>query len=87
MIAGLQEQLDEAIKGSLLEIRRVRNRPLAPMALERLSVHESLDELNELEVFNRCLNARQVPDEQRPLLLESYREVLQSLHEDEISLQ
>ena len=87
VIAGLQEQLDEAIKGSLLEIRRVRNRPLAPMALERLSVHESLDELNELEVFNRCLNARQVPDEQRPLLLESYREVLQSLHEDEISLQ
>ena len=87
VISGLLALLEESIKGSRLEIRRVKIRRVAAQSHERLSEHESLDELNEVEVFQRCLDARQVPAVERPLLLEAYREVVQSLHEEDLFLQ
>ena len=81
--ADLRRLLEEAIKGSLLEIRRIKNNRLATLVLQQLTEHESLDELGEFDVFERCLNAGKVPDAQRPALVQAYREIVLSLHDDD----
>ena len=40
---------------------------------------ESLEELNPTQVFERCLIAHQVLEEQKPILWSRYTEVLESL--------
>lgn len=42
---------------------------------------ETLDDLDVHQVFQRCLEAFEIPDEERPELVASYKEVVQSLHE------
>ena len=45
---------------------------------------ETLDDLNELDVFERCLAVHDISDDQRGLLLQSYQEIITALHEDDI---
>lgn len=81
-VAGnLREQLDEAVAGTGIEILRIRNNRILEQALSRMDAGETLDDLDATEVFRRCLAAHEVPEEQQPALLESYREVVVSLHE------
>ena len=81
-IAGnLREQLDEIIAGTGLDILRVKNNRIVERALKRMDNEETLDDLDVHDVFNRCLDAHDVPDEQRAELLTAYREVITSLHE------
>lgn len=77
----LRERLEEAIAGSAIEILPVKNHRAMALALGRMGVEESLDDLNVTQVFDRCLDAHDVPKEQRPELLGAYREVISSLDE------
>ena len=47
--------------------------------LEQHEQAETLDDLTELDVFTRCLDAHQIADEQREELLHSYYQVLDDL--------
>jgi len=78
--------IEDAVKGSLLEVRRVKNRRTANLVMQQLAAHESLDELGELDVFERCLNAGKVPDGQRHSLVQAYQEIVLSLHDDDEQL-
>ncbi len=80
---NLRGLLEEAVKGSSLEIRRIKNNRLSTLVLQQLTEHESLYELGELDVFERCLNAGKVPDAQRPALVHAYQEIVLSLHDDD----
>lgn len=77
----LRSLLEEAVKGSLLEIRRIRNSRAASLAIGQMSEDESLQELGELDVFQRRLDAAKVPEVQRSSLLQAYQEILNSIHE------
>jgi exonuclease SbcD len=78
----LRGLLEKSVKGSSLEIRRIKNSRITELTLQRLSQEDSLEELSELEVFNRRLDAGKIPDERRPELLQAYKEVLNAMHED-----
>jgi len=78
--------IEDAVKGSLLEVRRVKNRRTTNLVMQQLAAHESLDELGELDVFERCLNAGKVPDGQRHSLVQAYHEIMLSLYDDEEQL-
>jgi exonuclease SbcD len=81
-VAGsLRERLDDAVAGSGMEILRVRNNRVLERALSRTAAEETLDDLDVTEVFRRCLQAHEVPEDQRPALLSAYREVVVSLRE------
>lgn len=83
-LAGdLRSIIDEAVKGSGLEIRRLRNNCVATAAMKRLSEDESLEELSEHDVFSRCLDAGKVPDVRRPELQQAFQEVLDTMRQDE----
>ncbi|MDX9688425.1 exonuclease SbcCD subunit D C-terminal domain-containing protein [Halopseudomonas formosensis] len=83
IVSDLRERLDKATEGSAMEILRVKNSRIAERVLGRMHEQETLDELDEQEVFERCLDQHEVSEEQRADLRHAYREVLQSIHEDD----
>ncbi|MEZ5591270.1 MAG: exonuclease SbcCD subunit D C-terminal domain-containing protein [Gammaproteobacteria bacterium] len=79
LIGDLRAQLDELIADTRLEILRVKNKRLLTQTLHSTEDAESLDELNPLEVFQRCLDAHEVTSDDRPALETAYREVISAL--------
>jgi exonuclease SbcD len=83
-IAGdLRGRLDEAVAGTGLEILRVRNSRLLERAMSGMTTDETLDDLDVTGVFNRCLEAHDIPEEQRPALLSAYQEIVAALNEED----
>jgi exonuclease SbcD len=81
-IAGdLRTRLDEAIAGSGIEILRVKNNRILERAMSGMDTDETLDDLDTADVFHRCLESQEIPEEQRPALLSAYREIIVSLNE------
>lgn len=83
VIGDLRERLDAAIAGTGMEILRVKNNRIIERVLGQIHDGETLDDLDVDEVFSRCLDVHEVPEEQRPELLLAYRETVSSLHEDD----
>ena len=83
VIGDLRERLDAAIDGTQMEILRVKNNRIMDRVLNRVRDEETLDDLSVDEVFARCLAVHDVPEEQRPELIRTYREAVASLHEED----
>jgi len=84
-IAGsLREHLSDAIAGTGLDILRTNNNRVLERALHGSDVGETLDDLDVTDVFQRCLEAHQIPEEQRTVLLNTYQEVLASINEQDL---
>ena len=83
IIGNLRDRLDEVVIGSNLKILPIKNTRLLQLALKSMDTQETLDDLDVTDVFNRCLEAHEVPEDQRPGLLNAYREVIVSLHEED----
>lgn len=83
IIGDLRQRLDAIIAGSKLEVLRAKNKRMADKILSRAQGEENLDDLDVNEVFQRCLEAHQVPPAQVGELLMTYNEALQSLYEGE----
>lgn len=77
----LREQIENAIEGTDLEIRRVKNKRVMDRVLQQIDTAETLDDLQPTDVFARCLEAHEIPPDQRPHLTASYTEILQTLEE------
>lgn len=83
VIGDLRERLDEALAGTRLEVLRVRNQRVVDQVLSAAPGRETLDDLDLHQVFERCLEAHQVPADQRPALRETYREALAARNEED----
>ncbi len=84
VIGDLRERLEAAITGTQMEILRIKNSRIIDRVLGQMHEEETLDDLNVNDVFERCLVAHQVPEDQRPELLRAYQETLSSLYEDDV---
>lgn len=84
VIGDLRERLEAAISGTQMEILRIKNNRIIDRVLGQIHEEETLDDLNVNDVFERCLAAHDVPEEQRPELLRAYQETVSSLHEDDV---
>lgn len=84
VIDDLRERLDGLIVGSTLEVLKARDARKAWQVLNRQVQDETLDDLSPDEVFARCLDAGQVPPEQRGELTQSFGEILQALQEADL---
>ncbi|MEI6892180.1 MAG: exonuclease SbcCD subunit D C-terminal domain-containing protein [Pontiella sp.] len=80
-VPDLRNQIETAIEGSNLEIRRIQNRRIMNRVLERIDTAETLDDLAPADVFARCLEAHEIPETQRPALTAAYTEIIQTLEE------
>lgn len=86
IISDLRERLDQATAGTRLEILRARNNRVIQRVLNPEHSEETLDELDLNQVFTRCLDAHDVPEEQRASLQKTYQEVLTRLEQDDRQL-
>ena len=78
----MNERLHALTAGSRLEILRIKNQHVRERILAQERDGESLDDLNPLDVFARCLAAHDVPAAQHDGLRESYREILATLTDE-----
>lgn len=81
VVGDLSEKIAELVKDSRLEVLRIKNQQKRDQVMQSQRMDESLEELNPTQVFERCLIAHQVLDEQKPMLWSRYTEVLESLQE------
>lgn len=82
IIGDLREQLELITEKSQVEILRIKNTRISDQVLAPLQLGESLDDLNPLQVFERCLTAHQVPETQWTDLQTMYQEIVLSLNSD-----
>lgn len=83
IISNLRETIDDAIDGSFMEIRRIKNKRFIDHLLTAVQDNETLDDLETGDVFSRCMDSYNVPDEDRDELIAAYNEILNSLLEED----
>lgn len=83
IIADLRERLEQAISGTTMEILRVKNNRIIERVLQQQQSQETLDDLNVHDVFQRCLLAHAVTEQQQSELLQAYQETLLALDESD----
>ncbi len=83
MVGSLREVLDEAVADSDMEIRRIKNRQVMDRVIQKTRKQETLDDLDPGDVFDRCLDAADVTNEDRKLLTASYDEIVTALLEED----
>jgi len=83
VMGDLREKLETALEGSRLEVLRIRNDRIVRSVLGSMREGESLEDLGPEEVFERCLDAHEVPVEQRDELMRAYREIIAGLDDGE----
>lgn len=85
IIGNLQDMLDEALVDSSMEIRRIKNKRVMDRVMSTIEEDETLDDIDVGDVFTRCLDTFDVPEEDREELTASYNEIIKSLHEEDIN--
>jgi exonuclease SbcD len=85
IIANLRQLLEEAISGSSMELLRIKNNTVMDRVISLVSEQETLDDLDEEDVFIRCLDAFEVPEEDRKELMVSYKEIVKTIHEEDVN--
>ena len=79
---GLHDRLHALTADTPLEILRLKNERIRERVLTQNTDSETLDDLNPLDVFERCLAAHHIPADQRDALRQNYREILAGLDDD-----
>ncbi len=82
---NLRELLEEALQNTSMEIRRIKNKRVIDRVINSLDEHETLDDLDVHQVFERCLDAFDIPPEERAAMIQSYDEIIKSLHEEDVN--
>ena len=73
-LTNINARFEELLTGSKLEILRIKNKTLVDKALTQVNETETLETLDDADVFVRCLNAYEIPEEERGALTETYNE-------------
>ena len=76
----LSSWVNEQIADSNIEVLKLQNRQYLNEVLTQADAADSLDELNEMEVFDRLLEKNNIPDEQKTELKALYKEIIDGLH-------
>ncbi len=83
IVGSLRDEVEKLVSGSTLEVLRVKDSRVTNRVLSQMHAQETLEDLSDLDVFLRCLDANSTPEEQRPQLLATYQEALASLNNPE----
>ena len=76
--AGLREKIEDATRDTLIDVCRIRNLQLQNQMID-FDDNDDLSEMDESEVFERCMDQYEVPADDRADLRASYQEILNSL--------
>ncbi len=83
IVSELREHIQAMVEGLPCEVLKIKNTRIYNKVLNQQQTSETLQDLNEQEVFERCLIAHNVPDEQKSTLRDAYEQIVYNLrHED-----
>lgn len=83
IVSDLREQVQEMVEGLPCEVLKIKNTRTYNKVLNQQQTSENLQDLNEMEVFERCLTINDVADSQKDSLRDAYGQILYNLrHED-----
>lgn len=84
VVPDLWVQIEEMLAGSKLEVLRIKNEAAYKgIVVPAPDEGETLDDMDEYDVFKSCLQAHEIPEESRDELMQSYKEIIHSLHEED----
>lgn len=80
-IADLRAQLDNLVQDTPHHILKIRHQQQRERLLSQQDAQEQLGDLNPMQVFERCLQAHAIPEEQQNALIPLYHHALKTLEE------
>ncbi|WP_201527226.1 exonuclease SbcCD subunit D C-terminal domain-containing protein [Psychrobacter frigidicola] len=81
IVSDLREQVAAMVEGLPCEILITKNPRDYNKVLNQEASSETLQDLNEMEVFERCLSVNDVTDEQKLTLRAAYGQILHAIHD------
>ena len=83
IVSSLKEQVNAMVENSKLEILLTKDSNSYNKVLNQQQGSETLQDLNEKEVFERCMTIHDVPDSQKKSLLEAYEQILHDIYHND----
>ena len=81
IVSDLREQVAAMVEGLPCEVLITKNPRNYHKVLSQEVSSETLQDLNEMEVFERCLNVHEVTDEQKLTLKAAYEQIVQAIYD------
>ncbi len=83
IVSELREEVNTMVEGLPFEVLKIKNTRTYNKVLNQEKTSEALQDLNELEVFERCLTAHEVAETQRESLRDAYAQILYDIYHDD----
>lgn len=83
IVTELREEVAAMIEGLPCEVLKIKNTRTYNKVLNQDQQSETLQDLNEKEVFERCMTVNEIPDSQKESLLEAYQQILHNIYHDD----
>ncbi len=80
IVSDLREQVQGMVEGLPCEVLKIKNTRTYNKILNQQQTSETLQDLNEMEVFERCLTINEVPDIQKDSLRDAYNRIVHGIH-------
>ncbi|MGO2214144.1 exonuclease SbcCD subunit D C-terminal domain-containing protein [Psychrobacter alimentarius] len=83
IVSDLREQVQGMVEDLPCEVLKIKNTRIYNKILNQQQTSETLQDLNEMEVFERCLTINDVADSQKDSLRDAYGQILYHLHHED----
>ncbi|WP_367105843.1 exonuclease SbcCD subunit D C-terminal domain-containing protein [uncultured Psychrobacter sp.] len=83
IVSELREEVAAMVEGLPCEVLKIKNTRTYNKVLNQQQTTETLQDLTEKDVFERCLDVHEVADTQREALRDAYQQILYDLHHDD----
>ncbi|GAA0314423.1 hypothetical protein GCM10009129_09630 [Psychrobacter aestuarii] len=83
IITDLREQVQALVAELPHEVLKIKNNQRYDKVMNQQQSTETLQDLNEMDVFERCLALHAIADGQKPTLRDAYAQILHQLHHDD----
>ncbi|MGM0417265.1 MAG: exonuclease SbcCD subunit D C-terminal domain-containing protein [Thermodesulfobacteriota bacterium] len=81
--ADLRQRTEDIVKGSEVDIVRIKNKKIAEKIESDSEKDQVLEELDVFEVFDKCLDSNEIPEKSRPELKQAYKEIVNLIYEED----
>lgn len=83
IISDLRTQLVESLSATAMEILCIKNKRIIDHLNRTIQQDETLDNLDEYDVFERCLDSSNIAPEDRTEMRHCYKEIVNDLYQDD----
>lgn len=83
IVNELREEVNAMIEGLTCEVLKIKNTRTYNKVLNQQQSSETLQDLNELDVFDKCLEINGIADTQKASLRSAYQQILYNIYHDD----